>query len=56
MPIRVVAVGGFAANLQTEITMMKCANAGGRTKRTNERSIVFRPPAWSRWHRVKTTY
>ena len=38
----------FAANLQTEMTVMKRANAGGRTERANEISIVFRPPAWQR--------
>ena len=31
----------------TQITMVK-TNAGGQTKRANERSFVYRPPAWRR--------
>ena len=27
--------------LETQITMMKCTNAGGRTKAANEKSIVL---------------
>ena len=41
---------------ETQITMMKLTNAGGQTKRANERSFVYRPPAWRRWRNVKTTY
>ena len=41
---------------KTQITMVKWTNAGGQTKRANERSFVFRPPAWRRWRNVKTTY
>ena len=41
---------------ETQITMVKWTNAGGQTKRTNERSFVYRPPAWRRWRNVKTTY
>ena len=40
----------------TQITMVKWTNAGGQTKRANERSFVYRPPAWRRWRNVKTTY
>ena len=36
--------------------MVKWTNAGGQTKRANERSFVYRPPAWQRWRNVKTTY
>ena len=36
--------------------MVKWTNAGGQTKRANERSFVYRPPAWRRWRNVKTTY
>ena len=43
-------------SLETEIAMVKRSNAGGRTKRANERSIVYSPPAWRRWRNVKTTY
>ena len=28
-------------SLETQMTMVKCTNAGGRTKGANERSIVF---------------
>ena len=41
---------------KTEITMVKWTNAGGQTKRANERSFVYRPPAWRRWRNVKNTY
>ena len=41
---------------ETQITMVKWTNAGGQTKRANERSFVYRPPAWQRWRNVKTTY
>ena len=41
---------------ETQITMVKRKNAGGQTKRANERSFVYRPPAWRRWRKVKTTY
>ena len=40
---------------ETQITMVKWTNAGGQTKRANERSFVYRPPAWRRWRNVKTT-
>ena len=36
--------------------MVKWTNADGQTKRANERSFVYRPPAWRRWRNVKTTY
>ena len=36
--------------------MVKWRNAGGQTKRANEQSFVYRPPAWRRWRNVKTTY
>ena len=41
---------------ETQITMVKWTNAGGQTKRANERSFVYRPPTWWRWRNVKTTY
>ena len=41
---------------ETQITMVKRTNAGGQTKRANERSFVYRPPAWRRLRNVKTTY
>ena len=41
---------------ETQITMVKWTNAGGQTKRANERSFVYRPAAWRRWRNVKTTY
>ena len=41
---------------ETQIAMVKWTNAGGQTKRANERSIVYRPPAWRLWRNVKTTY
>ena len=41
---------------ETQITMVKWTNAGGQTKRANERSFVYRRPAWRRWRNVKTTY
>ena len=41
---------------ETQITVVKWTNAGGQTKRANERSFVYRPPAWRRWRKVKTTY
>ena len=40
---------------KTQITMVKWTNAGGQTKRANEQSFVYRPPAWRRWRNVKTT-
>ena len=40
----------------TQITMVKWTNAGGQTKRANERSFVYRPPALRRWRNVKTPY
>ena len=39
---------------ETQVTMVKWTNAGGQTKRANERSFVYRPPAWRRWRNVKT--
>ena len=30
---------------ETQITMVKRTNAGGQTKRANERSFVYHPPA-----------
>ena len=36
--------------------MVKWTNAGGQTKRANERPFVYCPPAWRRWRNVKTTY
>ena len=36
--------------------MVKWTNAGGQTKRANERFFVYCPPAWRRWRNVKTTY
>ena len=41
---------------ETQITMVKWTNAGRQTKRANERSFVYRPPAWRRWRNLKTTY
>ena len=41
---------------ETQITMVKWTNAGGQTKRANERSFVYRPLAWRRWRNLKTTY
>ena len=41
---------------ETQITMVKWTNAVGQTKRANERSFVYRPPAWRLWRNVKTTY
>ena len=41
---------------ETQITKVKWTNAGGQTKPANERSFVYRPPAWRRWRNVKTTY
>ena len=41
---------------ETQITLVKWTNADGQTKRANERSFVYRPPAWRRWGNVKTTY
>ena len=46
----------FMQSRERQITMMKWTNAGGQTKRANERSFVYRPPAWRRWRNVKTTY
>ena len=40
---------------ETQITKVKWTNAGGQTKPANERSFVYRPPAWRRWRNVKTT-
>ena len=45
----------FMQSRETQITMVKWTNAGGQTKRANERSFVYRPPAWRRWRNVKTT-
>ena len=36
--------------------MLKCTNAGGQTKRANERLFVCCPPAWRRRRNVKTTF
>ena len=36
--------------------MKKWTNVSGQTKPANERSFVYRPPAWRRWRNVKTTY
>ena len=46
----------FSCNLdrETQITMVKWTNAGGQTKRANERSFVYRPLLWRRWRNVKT--
>ena len=33
---------------ETQITMVKRTNAGGQIKRANERSFVYRSPAWWR--------
>ena len=41
------SVGGFHA-ISGDTTMVKRTNAGGQTKRGNERSFVYRPPAWRR--------
>ena len=41
---------------ETQITMVKWTNTGGQTKRANEQSFVYPPPAWRWWHNVKTTY
>ena len=41
---------------ETQITMVKWTDAGGQTKRANERSFAYRPPVWRRWRNVKTTY
>ena len=41
---------------EAQTTMMKWTNSGGQTKRANERSFVYLPPAWRRWRDVKTTY
>ena len=46
----------FIQSRETERTMVKWTNAGGQTKRANERSFVYRSPAWRRWRNVKTTY
>ena len=46
----------FMQSRETQITMVKWTNAGGQTKRANERSFVYCPPAWRRWRNVKTTY
>ena len=48
------AIGGFHA-ISTQITMVKWTNAGGQTKRANEQSFVYRPPAWRRWRVVLKT-
>ena len=52
-------MGSFHAisrDTNTQITMVKWTNAGGQTMRANERSFVYRPPAWRQWRNVKTTY
>ena len=41
---------------ETQITVVKWTNAGGQTKRANEQSFVYRPPAWRRWRNVKIIY
>ena len=41
---------------ETQITLVKWTNAGGQTKRANERSFVCRPPAWQRWRNVKSAF
>ena len=46
----------FMQSPETQITMVKWTNTGGQTKRANEWSFVYRPPAWRRWRNVKTTY
>ena len=46
----------FMQSRETQKTMVKWPNAGGQTKRANERSFVYPPPAWRRWRNVKTTY
>ena len=46
----------FKQSRETQITVVKWTNAGGQTKQANERSFVYRPPAWRRWRNVKTTY
>ena len=46
----------FMQSRETQITTVKWTNAGGQTKRANERSFVYRPPAWRRWRNAKTTY
>ena len=33
---------------ETQITMVERTNAGGQTKRANERSFVYLPPPWRR--------
>ena len=38
----------FRQSRETQITIAKWTNAGGQTKRANERSFVYRPPAWRR--------
>ena len=50
------SIGGFMQSRETQTTMVTWTNAGGQTKRANERSFVYRPPAWRRWRNVKTTY
>ena len=45
----------FNQSRETQITMVKWTNAGGQTKRANERSFVYRPPPLRRWRNVKTT-
>ena len=55
-------IGGFQAisgDTNNNGEMNKCwwtRTCGGQTKRANERSFVYRPPAWRRWRNVKTTY
>ena len=46
----------FMESRETQIAMVKWTNAGGQTKRANERSFVYRPPARRWWRNVKTTY
>ena len=38
----------FMQSRETQITMVKSTNAGGQTKRANEQSFGYRPPAWRR--------
>ena len=49
-------IGGFHAISGDTKAMLKWANAGRQTKRANERSFFYSPPAWRRWRNVKTTY
>ena len=46
----------FSCNLGRHKKMVKWTNTGGQKKWANERSFVYRPPAWQRWRNLKTTY